>query len=204
LHVSGTFEHLAVTTDLKLPRLENDDSEPRGIAFAGDVELRLFADVLEERRGELCRFLAPSMLSAERAEIITRASKGQPSDAEAKLLSSRLASATLAIQTARTATHRGGSVYLIEGWKQIGAGDGCTGMWTGAAARRDRAGALHVLGAWSYLVCDELHVDHKPLALLERGGTSCWLTAYIYEDGIEYVMSRPGRIDKDEPTCDIK
>ncbi len=203
LHVSGVSDNLAVTTDLKL-RPELYDSGPRGIAFAGDIELQLFTDLPEERWGELLRFLAPSMLRAERAAIIMQSSAGHPSDAEATLLSNRLTSAALTIQTARTATQRDGSVYLVEGGKQLGTDAGCTGMHTGAAARRDRAGALHVLGEWSYLVCNELHVDHKPLALLGRSGKICWLTEYIYEDGIEYVLSRPGQIDKEEPTCDIK
>jgi hypothetical protein len=144
------------------------------------------------------------MLTAERAEITARTADGDHADA--KRLSAGLGAAPLTIETARSLTRNGESFYLIEGGRSFNNPDpnGCTGMWTGATARRDRGGVLHAVDAWSYLVCNELHVNHVPLALLERDGASCWLLEWVYEDGSEFGLSRPTAIAKRESACDIK
>jgi hypothetical protein len=210
LHVSGTFDHVVVATDLELPPLGRDDLDytATGIAFAGDVDLRLFGDLPAAPQNALVRFLAPSIVQAERLEIAARASSDTADDlqkATAKVPDSRLIAAPFAIEIAKMATQRDGSrVDFIEGSRQL-SGDGiCQATRSGAAARRDRAGVLQVLGAWSYLVCNELYIAHEPLAVFERGGARCWLVAHQYEDGLEYFLSRPGRAREEQSACDIK
>lgn len=79
-------------------------------------------------------------------------------------------------------------------------------MTTGAAARRDRAGALHLLGTWSYLDANESVIQSRPLAVLERNSESCWLVAHTTEGGNKYVLARPGQVELEKWAfrCDIK
>jgi hypothetical protein len=222
LHQTLPYEDYAATTDLAFPgqgASDDHESETKGVASIGSVNVQLFADIPERSREELLRFLAPSMLEADRNEIRTREREqaGLPDYKPAQWagIRNRLEGARLVVDTARWASSRGESFYVVEGSKSVGTayvikdgkaiatGDYCTHTWTGAAARRDRDGKLHVMSAWSYLVCNELHVDHFALALLERDGESCWLSARLYEDGVERVLTRPGQMDA-EPDCDIK
>jgi hypothetical protein len=68
-------------------------------------------------------------------------------------------------------------------------------MRSGSAVVQEASGDTRAIGSWSYLICNELFVRHSPLAILERGGTQCWLEEFIYEDGVRYVMTPPGVIN---------
>lgn len=70
---------------------------------------------------------------------------------------------------------------------------------------QDRAGVWKVLDVQVHPFCD-LYVSHKPLAVLERGGARCWLTQRLYEDGVDYALTKSGQLsfDEDPSNCDFK
>ena len=77
----------------------------------------------------------------------------------------------------RTARQSDGTrVVVFEGSKSLGTSAGCTNTHSGAAMAQSPAGEVTVLAAWTYVVCNELHVDHRPVAIIERGGQSCWVS----------------------------
>ncbi len=207
---------LVVKTDLEIAREGKDtDYDPKGVAAAGDVNVRLFADLPASAHGELLRFLAPAMLAAERAEIGKRAggAKGVegafPDDADTKRILNQLTTARFETYIAKTAMTSRDSVYIIEGSKSLATGHRdvpIVSIHTGAGARQDRSGKLHLLGSWSYLNSNENAHGNQPLAVLERNGVSCWLIGHALEGGTQYVLTRPGQIDPDgfAFTCDIK
>jgi hypothetical protein len=62
---------------------------------------------------------------------------------------------------------------------------------------------MTALGAWSYLVCNEIWVDHIPWAWIARGGRTCWVTQHQYEDGVRFTLTTPEHPDV-EGMCAIK
>jgi hypothetical protein len=202
---------LVVNTDLKLTRARftEPDVDAHGVATAGDVRVELFEDLPASTHAELLRFVEPNL----QKEIQRRVNEAKgielefPNDPDAKQMLGLFASAPFEVTLARTAIERGAPVYVIEGAKAVATkSNNGISIHTGAAARRDRAGALHMIGAWSYLnTNDNAHGNH-PLAVLERNGESCWLIAHTLEGGYEYVLTGPGQIDPEKFTftCDIK
>jgi hypothetical protein len=46
---------------------------------------------------------------------------------------------------------------------------------------------------------------YSPIAILERGGKTCWLGENQYEDGSRCMLTRSGDLDEAEPTtCEIR
>lgn len=221
LQIVDESQDLFVTSDLKLPRgadANENDFGAQGIAVAGDAQVRFFTDLDASGHPALLRFLSAPLLAAERAEFHRRAAEAKglraeglqdafPNDAETTMLRSQLASTPRQTNLAKTSTQQGAPVYVIEVAKQFKIRDGGVAtLFTGAGARRDRNGGLHLLGTWSYLDANEWAHENRPLAVVERNGRSCWLIAHAQEGGQTYSLTKPGQIAPLEftSTCDIK
>jgi hypothetical protein len=211
--VDGT-QILVVASDLKLRRAESDEDEinARAVAVAGDVKVQFFTDLDASSHPELLRFSSARMLAAERAEIQRKAAefKGLEnkylSEVDIKSLIGQLTSTPRQTNLAKTALLQGERIYVMEGAKTFKIRDIVAILFTGAGARRDRNGALHLLGTWSYLDANEWAHENRPIAVVERDGKSCWLIAHAQEGGQTYSLTKPGQIAPLEFTsaCDIK
>jgi hypothetical protein len=72
-----------------------------------------------------------------------------------------------------------------------------------ATVTQDRAGTLTARTLWAQPVCDN-YVSYEPLAIVERGGATCWLTVREYEDGYDYILTKPGWVSQETASLDCK
>lgn len=190
------------------------DGTVAGIAVSGNARVypfSPFADDEDDRDDVPPDPIRNAMLNAEVRAIATTLSQIQPGDEFKRSLSevtiSRLRGASYSHTTLRVASlPNGRRVTTFEGSKPLGFSEGCSHVHSGSAMATSGAGEPTVLGTWTYLVCNELHVDHIPLAVIERDGRFCWVTKYQYEDGVRFVLMPPGVVDDDnlQRTCDIR
>ncbi len=214
----GWSDTYRVAARIRSPRITADrgvtDSTVAGIAVSGNARVYPFSpfgDEEDDRNDVPPEPIRSAMLNVEVREIATALSRLQPGEefkrALAEVTVSRLRDASYAHTMLRVASlPRGQRVTAFEGSKALGFSGGCTHVHSGGAMATSDAGESVVLGTWTYLVCDELHVDHIPLAVIERNGRSCWVTKYQYEDGVRFVLAPPGIVNDDnlQQACSIR
>jgi hypothetical protein len=198
--VGDLEDHLVVSIDRRTAsKAQRNSLDVEGIALVGDATMGWFTDLEKPVAEQIRRTFASALVRAERAEMAARAAASDDSSARksAGLSSRDLAALPFEIITARTASQRDGvRVYLVEGVRHLSSRDDqCTATHSGIAVRRDQSGSMTELGAWSYLVCNELWVEHVPLAWIARGDRTCWVAEYQYEDGIHFTVSTPAHPD---------
>jgi len=202
LRARELFAAHGVDTSLRPPRPGPDDHgrDVVGVAVSGELGVRLF---VEEQKGldpPPPEPLRRAMIDVELRELAATAAAAMAEawyrKALEKISPEFIAERPYDYTRLRTASQSDGTrVVVFEGNKSLGTSEGCTNMHSGAAMAQSPAGEATVLGAWTYVVCNELHVDHRPLAIIERGGRSCWVSEYQYEDGVRYVLLPPGVVD---------
>jgi len=214
LRPATVFEdHLRLNTDLPPPSTAADSSDAYddewatlGIAISGTVDVRVFTPMSDRTQQQVRRFLEPAMLKAEQAAIKLHASSTSETARYFAPIDDRMIRAgRFELEHAVSSTQSDRSViHYIEGGKTYSDSLEC-GTRIRAAAVQDRSGTLKVLEVQATSWCD-LYVTQKPLAILERGGRRCWLSAYHYEDGVEFVLtgSRHISLDDEPPACTVK
>lgn len=208
----GVWDTARIAVAITMPaRTRTGTEDVAGVAVAGDVRVQPFADDVDVAGiGAPSESLRRAMVDAELRELATSVPEKFPGDAARRMLSAMtpttLAEARYAPTLARTVTMPNGVSYAVfEGAKVFAATNGC-GLYSGGATVLTPGRDPVVLGTWSYLDCNELHIDHVPLAVLTRGGRSCWLFRYQYEDGARLLLRPPGNVDylEDDSACDIR
>lgn len=212
IRTSGTvrrtrFDELSVAADLPTPADATlyVGMGAAGVVVAGDVQVTFFEEMKDAERRVLFKSLAPALLRAEREEFarVARFNGDQQMLRQAPRRPAYVY-AEIDWETSLVATEADGSrVSVIEGvrrepkWSPI---------QVGAAARRTRTGKVEVLSTWASFTHDDMDVQHRPLAFVERAGRSCWLTNFAYEDGMEYGLFPPGLVgDEDARSqCEIR
>ncbi len=211
--MQGVFDTYRIATSIRVPRRKLNETVA-GIAVSGDLAVYPFApfgDLDDERRDAPPEAIRRAMLNTEVREIATTLSRLQPGEEFKRALADvplgRLSSAGYTDTSLRTATTPDGArLTMFEGSKALGLREGCTGLHSGGAMAEVIGREPTVLGTWTYLVCDELHVDHLALAVIERHGRSCWLMKYQYEDGVKFLLRPAGVVDylTSDAACDIR
>jgi hypothetical protein len=209
---SSEFDHLVVDTDLRAPAALGAPRaypvlEYKGVAVAGSVEVNLFTAASRDKRQNVVRFLSGPILNAERTAIAKAAS----SSTEDALLWARVTKRMMAAgrfrpETVISSTLRDGSVvYYVEGAKSYSGPppESDCQVRISATVTQDRAGTLTVRTLWAQPVCDN-YVSYEPLAIVERGGATCWLTVREYEDGYDYILTKPGWVSQETASLDCK
>lgn len=212
---AGVWDTARIAVAITLPARSWVGSEDvAGVAVAGDVHVQPFSpfsdDVEAAEKDAPSELLRHAMVNVELRELATSVREKLPGDAGRRTLSAvtptGLADAPYSRTLSRTLTMPDGASYAVfEGAKGFGATNGCS-LHSGGATVLTPGRDPVVLGAWSYLDCNETVIDHLPLAVLTRGGRSCWLFKYQYEDGSRLLLRPPGDVDylKGESACDIR
>lgn len=209
-----------IAARLRSPRVATNryfsDGSVAGIAVSGDAQVYPFLpfgdrDADDDREDVPPEPIRAAMLNAEVRTIATTLLHLEPGEefkrSLAEVTIDRLRDARYSYTTWREAALPDGRrMTAFEGSKPLGFSQGCTHAHGGGAMATSKDGVSTVLGTWTYLVCDELHIDHIPLAVIERGGRACWVTKYQYEDGIQFALMPPGVVDDYLPQqrCDIR
>ena len=180
-----------------------------GVAVSGRVVVYPFVDVKGPDRGQVSNVMRRAMVNAEVKEIATRTAGAQEPwlRTAAEIPLARLAAGAYNVDVHRTATLAAGArTVVLEGFKSLTSAEGCNSLRSGVAVEQRVAGPPRVQGAWTYLICNELSVTHRPLAVIERDGRSCWVSEYMYEDGVRYVLMPPGDVGDELPVsrCPIR
>jgi hypothetical protein len=187
-----------IHTDLPVVSLSAGDWEEQatGVAIAGAATVRLFKPV-DGSHAELWRFAAAAIVAAQRASIKEYLQTPDGPDM-AKLLPSPAdpISGIKPLEDTHLVSSRlsdGADIYFLDGMNTISekAGDLTCFLRVNVAVRRDPSGTLSMVGASAWPWCQEIEVTYRPLAILERGGVSCWLTELQFEDGVEYRLTKP-------------
>lgn len=211
---AGVWDTERVAVSIALPAGRAHAEAIAGVAVAGDARVHPFVpfsdDVDADHNDTPPEVLHRAMVNVEMRELVVSLPQNHSREESRRLLSAvtltSLARARYGHTKLRKVTTPDGTFFTVfEGSKGFGAPNGC-GLHSGGAMAETPAGHAVVLGAWSYLNCNELVVDHIPLAVIARGGLSCWLFKYQYEDGARLVLRPPGRVDylKDDSACDIR
>jgi hypothetical protein len=172
------------------------EEEVTGVAIAGAANVRRFKPVAGSH-SELWRFAAAAIVAAQRVSIKEYLQTPEGAD-HAKLLPSPAdpISVTTPLEDTHIASSRlgdGADVYVIDGMNVIRekAAELTCFLRVNVAVRRDPSGTLSMVSASAWPHCQEIEVTYRPLAILERGGVSCWLTELQFEDGVEYRLTKP-------------
>lgn len=212
---TGAFDTARIAVSITLPAPTAGHSEQvAGVAVAGEVQVQSFApfsgEVGQSGDDVPLELLRHAMVKAELRELATLVPLKLPGDEGRRVLSAvtetALDAARYQYTMTRSVTTPAGAAYTVfEGSKALGAMNDCL-LHSGGATIVTPGTDPVVLGAWSYLNCNEIHVDHVPLAVLTRNGRSCWLFNYQYEDGQRLVLRPPGDVDyqKNDSACDIR
>ncbi|MFN7977937.1 MAG: hypothetical protein U0P30_07360 [Vicinamibacterales bacterium] len=199
------FDELMIDTDLRLSRSKDTWSGGvAGVAIAGDVTVRPFLalDASTERR--LLEALTPALVAEER----TRLAAAAPSDPTQFTPTRRqLLRAPREVDAAVVLTREDGTqtAYLATYATVKGSKGECGDRFSAVVAERRSGGPWHQVWRQSWSACDGLFIAHLPMAELERGGRTCWVTAARYEDGMSFGLTAPNTLD-DYPAaaCDIR
>lgn len=216
LRPTGTFDTARVAVDVKLPAVTSALGETvAGVAISGDVTVLPFVpfsdDVDEDHTDPPPEPIRRAMIDRETRELATALSQRGPSEEIEHVLAELTDGPLRRFQYEHTSTRRvvmpdGTTFTAFEGFRSSSLVSGCPSFHSGGAIVESPGRDPVVLGAWSYLVCNEIAVDHVPLAVITRGGQSCWLLEYQYEDGHRLVLRPPGKVDylENDSSCDIR
>lgn len=193
LHIVGGLrphrradEQYGVGVDLSLPAATPTDAvfSRKGVAWVGDVSVRFFEPVPQAQHAAL--------VAAADTEI-QRAAPG---------------SARMVVERALSSARSDGTTfYFIEGASRFEPKDGraACDFHPNATLLKDASGRLRVVDVSAVAACDGSVVSFEPLAVLDRGGSSCWLTAVLpgnVVDGVEYELAMPGHTGRFD--CTLK
>jgi hypothetical protein len=212
---TGVFDMAGVAARVRPPRPPADawSDDILGVAVSGRVVVHPFVDVEGPDRRQVSDVMSRAMVNAEVKEIATRTAGADESWLRTALRTAadiplaRLAAGAYDVNVHRTATLAVGvRTVVLEGFKSLASTEGCNSLRSGVAVEQRVGRPPRVLGAWTYLICNELSVTHRPLAVIERDGRSCWVSEYMYEDGVRYVLMPPGDVGDESPVsrCSIR
>jgi hypothetical protein len=197
---------MAVPTDLLLPPGDRfDEFGWAGVAVAGAVSVRLFSEIEEEKHPrDVLRFLdAPASKAALAAiKVHGRTSRKESAKAWAALTDQKIVAEPFRVEHMRSIAERNGStMYYIE--QSIAPMPDCE-VHVRATVVKSRAGRLRLTAIEAEPDCDN-YLNLQPIAILERGGAACWISAWVLEDGVIFTVTRPGiRTDSDQSNCTMK
>jgi hypothetical protein len=208
VHVAGALIHdrfdeelRAVRTDSGLPAEDRSGSEGPfyGVATACVVDVRLFQEVEENKRQGIVEFFADRTRREARAAIKRHAASSAENAKEwAALTDESIDRGSFHVERVVAATRRDRSiVYYAEQYSDLMAD--CA-VHVRATVSKSPSAAPRLVAISADTGCDNF-VDFQPLAIAERNGHSCWLTAVLYEDGVDYVLAQPSHTDSD---CRLK
>jgi hypothetical protein len=165
-----------------------------GLAVSRGLALRPFRDVPMAELTGVLRFADAAMAAAERASL--------PADTLARLNDEMRSRVPTEIETAVvTATAGGGREFYVEGMRTYEDYPGeCKPRVRIAIAVEETGGSRRLLDA-SALALDTCghYVAHTPLGVVERGTSRCWVVRRVYEDGLDYILTTPGKGAADGP-----
>ncbi len=159
-----------------------------GLAVAGDARLRPFREVPQAELTGVLRFANAAMSQAEAGSL--------SADVRALINEEMRRRVPTEIETAvATATADGRREFYVEGMRTYADYPGeCKPLVRLAIAVEERGSVMRLVdsGAAATDTCGH-YVAHVPLAVLERGAARCWVVRRVYEDGVDYTLTAPGK-----------
>lgn len=185
-----------------------------GVAVSGDVEVRMFSDVVGSTRDVLPEALRRALLAEERVALrstqvaLTSTTEGCDhtwTKAVKRFSAERLPTLPYEVTHHRVATRSNGARTIVfHGDKCLASSNGdCAVLTSEAAIEVGPNARTSLLYAHANVICNDLSMTYVPIAILERDGRTCWLSENQYEDGSVYTFTGAGQ-PWDPPTCGIQ
>ena len=196
-HLKGPLEldsdsgEIGVRTDLVLPAREKYDAFLlRGVAVAGNVSVRVFSPIDEGSfPRDVLRFLDAPAIKAGRTAIKSASRFGDAGNPWTAVSAQAMTAGSFLVEEMSAVAQRDGStLYYIEQSKR--PLPDCE-VHVRATVVKSRSGQLRLTAIEAEPGCDN-YVNLSPVAIVERGGASCWVTNQVFEDGVIFTLTAPG------------